>query len=349
MSMSRVWSLLRKDSLLGPRKPLFLWALAMPLGLTLIFQVAFGSLFEPKPRLGIVDGGHSEITAAVRQREGIQLTLLDGVEELKTRVERNDLDAGLVLPAGFDAAVRAGEQPRLEFYIGGESLASNRLILTVTIIDLIRELAGGAPPVEVATVEFGESGLPISIRLVPLIVFYALAMAGVWVPGSSLVEEKERGTITAVLVTPARVVEVLTAKWILGFSFTSFVAAATLLLNQAFGPRPLHVIVVIAVAAALNATIGLLVGVFAKTSTALFALVKGTGVFLFAPVVFYVFPEWPQWIARVFPLYWIIEPIWQVSVMGEPLSTVAFELAVAVAITVALVPGVAVLSRRLEE
>lgn len=112
---------------------------------------------------------------------------------------------------------------------------------------------------------FSHEGLPISLRLVPLIVFYALVMAGVWVPASSLVEEKERGTLTALLVTPVSIGEVLAAKWLLGFVFTLFIAAATLLLNRAFGPNPLHVLAVLVVAAALNAVIGLLVGVYSRS------------------------------------------------------------------------------------
>jgi ABC-2 type transport system permease protein len=349
VSLRRIWSLMRKDFALGPRKPFFLWALIMPVALTFIFQVAFGSLFEPKPRLGIVDAGRSGVTAAVRQMDGIELTLLDDAGELRRRVRNNDLDAGLVLPAGFDAAVRAGEKPKLEFYIGGESLAANRIILSVTAIDLIRGIAGDETPLTVETVRFGEAGLPVSIRLVPLIIFYALVMAGIWVPGSSLVEEKEKGTLTALLVTPVRVSEVLAAKWTLGFVFASFMAGATLLLNGAFGPRPLHVLAVVAVAAALNSMIGVIVGVFSKSSTMLFALLKGAGLFLFAPVIFYLFPEWPQWIARVFPLYWIIEPIWRVSVMSEPIGMVWFELTVAAVITLALVAAAAPLSRRLKE
>jgi ABC-2 type transport system permease protein len=348
MSLQRVWSLFRKDFALGPRKPFFLFAVVMPVALTLIFQVAFGSLFEPKPRLGIVDEGGSEITAAVRRMEGVTLALLDDTGELKRRVQNNDLDAGLVLPPGFDAAVRAGQRPKLEFYIGGESLASNRIILSVTAIDLIRGVAGLEAPVTVETVRFGEAGLPVAIRLVPLIVFYALVLAGVWITGSSLVEEKEKSTLAALLVTPARLNEVYASKWLLGFVFASFMAAATLFLNRAFGPRPLDVLAVILVAAALNAMLGLLVGVLSKSSTTLFTLIKGAGIFLFAPVIFYLFPDWPQWIARIFPLYWIIEPIWQVSVMGEPLARVWFELAVAVAITAALVPAIMLVERRMK-
>jgi len=349
MSLKRVGRLLRKDLLMGPRKSCFVWALIMPAALTLIFQVTFGSLFEPKPRLGIVDEGNSELTEAVAQMEGIELTLLSDAEELRRRVESNDLDAGLILPRRFDEAVRSGEKPKLEFYIGGESLASNRIIISITAIDLLRSIEGSDPPVEVDTVLLGEAGLPMSTRLVPVIVFYALVMAGILVPGSSLVEEKERGTLTAVLVTPVRKSEMLAAKWLLGFVFSLFLAAATLLLNRAFGPRPLEVMVVLAIAAALNAMLGLLVGVYSKNSTMLFTLIKGSGIFLFAPVIFYLFPEWPQWIAKIFPLYWVIEPVWRVSIMSEPLVEVWRELTVAVAITLALVPLLIMISKRLEE
>jgi ABC-2 type transport system permease protein len=94
--------------------------------------------------------------------------------------------------------------------------------------------------------------------------------------------------------------------------------------------------------------LGLVVGVFARDSTVMFGIVKGMGIFLFAPTLFYVFPEWPQWIAKLFPLYWVIEPIWQVSVMGESISTVWFELMVAVGITLALVPLVVWLARKMQ-
>ncbi len=347
MSIKRVLRILRKDFAVGPRKPFFIWALVMPFALTFLFQFAFGSLFEPKPRLGIVDLGSSELTAAVQDLEGFEVSILSDANELIDGVENHDLDAGLVLSAGFDSAVRAGEKPVLEFYISGESLASNRIIISVTAIEMIRTLEGGEDPVEVETVYFGEPGLPISIRLVPVIVFYALVMAGIWVPSSSIVEEKEKGTLTALLVTPVRANEILAAKWLLGFLFAIFLASATLFLNQAFGPRPLEVMAVIVLAAALNTMIGLLIGIYSKTATMLFTLIKSLGMFLFVPVLFYLFPEWPQWIAKIFPLYWIIKPIWEVSIMGEPLSMVWFEMLVATAITLALIPFVFLLKNRM--
>lgn len=336
MSLARMFKVLRKDLALGPRSPIFLWAIVLPFALTLILQVAFGSLFDPQPRLGIVDEGGSAITAALQDKEGIELTLLDSEAELKTQVEVNDLDAGLVLPAGFDAAVRAGDKPTLQFFIGGESLASNRIILTVTTIDLVRELESAEAPVVVDVVNFGETGLPMSVRLIPVIVFYALVMAGLFVPGSNLVEEKEQGTLMAMLVTPVRTADVLVAKWLLGVILASIMGIASLALNGALGANWPEVVLVVIVAAMLSAMLGVLAGVFAKDSSIMFGIVKGSGIFLFAPAVFYIFPEWPQWIAKLFPLYWIINPIWQVSVMGESVATVWGEIAVALGITAAL-------------
>jgi ABC-2 type transport system permease protein len=348
MSLSRFGKILRKDLALGPRSPIFLWMIVLPVALTLILQVAFGSLFNPEPRLGIVDEGDSEITAQIERMEGIELTLLDDAEELKDLVEANDLDAGLVLQAEFDEAIRAGDQPELQFYVSGESYASNRIILTVTTLDLVREIEGSEAPVTVDVVSYGTAGLPISVRLVPVIVFYALTMAGIFVPGSSLVEEKEQGTLMALLVTPVRIGEVLAAKWSLGLLLASVMAAATLLLNQALGANWWQVLVVVLVAGALSSMIGLLIGTFAKDSTIMFGLVKGLGIFLFAPTLFYIFPEWPQWIAKLFPLYWILEPIWTVAIMGGSLSDVWVELTVAVGITIALVPLVRVVARKVQ-
>lgn len=348
MSLSRFAKILRKDLALGPRSPIFLWMIVLPVALTVILQVAFGALFNPEPRLGIVDEGDSEITAQVEQMEGIELTLLDDPEELKNLVEANDLDAGLILQPDFDQALRAGDRPELQFYISGKSYASNRIVLTVTTLDIVREIEGSEAPVTVEVVSYGSAGLPISVRLVPVIVFYALTMAGIFVPGSSLVEEKEQGTLMALLVTPVRIGEVLAAKWALGLVLASTMAAATLMLNQALGANWPQVLVVVVVAGALSSMIGLLIGTFAKDSTIMFGIVKGMGIFLFAPAAFYIFPEWPQWIAKLFPLYWVLEPIWTVAIMGGSLSDVWVEILVAVGITIGLIPLVGMVAHRVQ-
>lgn len=350
MSLARVLRVFRKDMVVGPRSPIFMYALALPVAMTLVLQLAFGTLFEPKPRLGLMDEGSSGISAAAQALEGIKLTSLGDVQELKRQVEANDLDVGLVLPAGFDDAVRSGARPPLELYMSGESLASNRLILSVTIMDLVRGVEDRPAPVEVESAGLGEGeALPISARLVPLVLIYALIMAGIFVPASSLVEENEKGTLMAMLVTPVRVSEVIAAKAAMGVVLAFLMSVVTLLLNDAMGAHPATLIVVLLSASVYSALLGMILGTISKDTTSMFTVAKGSGVFLVGPVIFYLFPDWPQWIAKLFPSYWMIDPIWRVGIRGQGLGAVWVELAVTAGICVVLILVIARLSRRMVE
>ena len=347
MSLNRVLCVLRKDLRLGPRSPVFLWVLVLPLLITLVLQVAFGDLFDPSPRLGIVDRGASAVTRAAQQTAGIEVVLLDEVDTLREQVEANDLDGGLVLAEGFDASLRAGGRPPLEFYVGGQSLASTRLILAVTAIDLVRGVEGKAPPVEVDVIALGEESLPITVRLVPLIAMYALLVAGVFLPAFGLADERERRTLDALVVTPVRLGEVVAAKGILGFALAVAMAIVTLWINRALAARPVALLVVLAVAGLFLVELGLVYGTVAKNITGVFTLIKGTGFILLAPAVFYLFPNWPQWIARLFPTYWVINPVYEVTVNRVGLGSVWGELVVALGMAALLAAVVTATTRRL--
>jgi ABC-2 type transport system permease protein len=348
VSLSRTLVVLRKDLRLGPRSPVFLWVLLLPLLITFVLQVAFGSLFDPQPRLGIVDEGSSSIPGAVEALDGIELTMLDDPALLRDRVESNDLDAGMVLPAGFDDAVRDGERPPLTFYIGGESLASNRIVLAVTTIDLVRGLEGRAAPVDVRIDSFGEDLQPLAVRLVPFITMYALLIAGVFLPSFSLADEREKHTLDALVVTPTRLSEVVLAKGVLGFVLAIAMALATLWLNGALDARPFALVVVLLIAGLLLVEVGLVYGTASKDVTGVFTLIKGTGFILLGPTIFYVFPDWPQWVARLFPTYWVIDPIYQVTINGAGLGDVRVDLLIALAVVAAMVVPIRWLTNRLE-
>jgi ABC-2 type transport system permease protein len=308
----------------------------------------FSSLFDPQPRLGIVDAGGSELTSQARELEGIEVTLVDDAVELRRQVEADDLDAGLVLAPGFDEALRAGRQPELPFYIGGESLASTRVVLSVTTLDLVRAVEGRSSQVEVVLEDFGAETVPIASRLVPVIVMYALVMAGIFLTAFAVVEEREKRTLEALVVTPLRLSEVLLAKALMGFVVAVAMAFVTLALNGALGGSPAALLLSVTVAALMSTAIGLVFATGARSVQMLFALVKGTGFLIVGPVVFYLFPEWPQWIARIFPTYWFIDPIYRTAIEGAGLGEVWWELVVALAISAVLLVAVVALARRME-
>jgi len=340
---------MRKDLGLGPRSPLILYVIVMPLVATLLVRVVFGSLLDPVPRLGVVDEGASQIAQAVREIEGIDVAFVESAGRLKEMVEANDLDAGLVLQAGFDEAVRAGERPELQMFIGGESLASNRIVLEVTAADLIRDVAGGAAPIDVHVVAIGDAEpIPIESRLLPLLAVMAVVMSGVFLPAASLVEEKENKTLDALLVTPTRVFDVAAGKGALGFVLALAMGVVILAINGAFGTHPLALTLVLVLAALMAVEVGLMLGAWAKDTNTLMTTMKMGGILLYAPALFFMWPDLPQWIGRVFPTYYFLSPLFEVGVRGASLADVGLELAIGFGICAALLPAVLVTGRRME-
>jgi len=330
--------ILLKDLSLGHRSPLILWALVLPVVMTLLIRMVFGSLFNTEPRLGIVDLGNSAIVVVAEQLEGIQLTFLDDPEELRRQVEEDNLDAGLVLEAGFDELVRSGAHPKLRFWVSGESLASDRIILGITAVDLVRTMSEVGSPVGVSIVAIGDQGLELSVRMLPLLVIMAVAIAGVMVPAASIIEEKTRRTIDALLVTPARLGDVLVAKGLLGAILAVLTGVVSLLLNGAFGTAPLATLLAVTLGAIMMAEIGLILGSWAPDTATMFAAWKGGVFLLLFPVLFTIWPTLPQWIAKLGPTYYFLQPIFELSVNGATLADVASQLAIAAAICLALLP-----------
>ncbi len=346
--MTNIGRVLRKDLRLGPRSPFILWAFVLPVVMTLLIRGVFGGLFDANPRLAIVDPGGSRVTADALALDGIDVSVLSDADELRSRVEAHDYDAGLVLPAGFDEAVRSGARPEMALYISGESLASDRVVLAVTTLDLVRGVSGEPPPVQVEVVSFGEESLELSLRLLPLIMIYAVALAGAMVPALSLVEEKEENTIDALLVSPASIQEVMAAKVLLGVILAFSTGIMTLAINNAFSGEYTAIMATLLVAAVMMAEVGVILGAWAKDTNTMFAAFKAGGILLFYPVVFFIWPDLPSWIARIGPTYYFLQPIFDLSVGGAGFSDVAVEIAIGAAICLALLPAVLFMGRWLE-
>jgi ABC-2 type transport system permease protein len=144
-------------------------------------------------------------------------------------------------------------------------------------------------------------------------------------------------------------VDVLAAKAVMGLVLAFLMTLVTLWLNDALGSQPAALLLSVLVGALMLAEIGLLFGGGAKDSKTLFALMKSVNILLFAPVIFYIFPDWPQWIAQIFPTYWIINPIFEVATQDAGLTDIAGQLVVALVICAVLVPLVVWVSRRMTQ
>jgi len=88
-----------------------------PMVLILVLGATFGG--SSSPRLGVVTQGPGPLAAAlVRQLERtpqLRVVPVSDPAALLTQVERGNLEAGLMIPAGYDRAIRAGHGVALRY------------------------------------------------------------------------------------------------------------------------------------------------------------------------------------------------------------------------------------------
>ena len=189
---------------------------------------------------------------------------------------------------------------------------------------MLREIAGQEAPVDIHTVSLGEKEIiPWNARLLPLLMLFAVFLGGVFIPATSLIDEKVKRTMTALIVTPTSVIDVFVAKGLLGFLLSLSVGIIVLVVNKALGVHPFLLIMVLALGGILAVEIGMIFGALLKDVSTLFAIWKSSALLLLGPAFIFMFPEIPQWIGRVFPTYYMLEPLMNITQIGAGWSQIA--------------------------
>jgi ABC-2 type transport system permease protein len=347
MSIRRIGVLLSKEFLYGSRSFIVIFAIVAPIIISIMISLIFGTWLSEKPGLGILDEGESRLVSILDERSSIDSFKYDTLSDMKQAVENGAVDIGIVIPSGFDSAVLQGEKTEVRAFIWGESTEKNLAILGITIANAVREMTGQEVPVEIETITLGEDeSIPWNERLLPLIVLMAVFLGGLMLPSTSIVVEKERKTMRALMTTPISAEDIFLAKGIFGFILSFFMGMLILVINNAFGNEPLLLIMVLALGAVMAAGFGVLLGIYAKDVTTIFTIWKSAGIILFAPAIVYMFPGIPQWVGRIFPTYYLTQPIVELSLAGSGWTDIATNIFILIAIDIALIIILLLLLRR---
>ena len=169
------------------------------------------------------------------------------------------------------------------------------------------------------------------------------------VPATSLVEEKQKRTLRALTITPSSLGEVYFSKGLLGAILSIVMGVLILALNRALGGQIALLLGALAMGAVMSAAFGVLLGAFMKDINTLFATIKGMGLFLYAPAIVYLFPAIPEWIAQIFPTYYLIQPVMEIAQQGAGFAEVAPELAILAGLIVVLIAAIGVVSTRVDQ
>jgi ABC-2 type transport system permease protein len=350
LSPRRIGILLLKDIGQGSKNFLAIFALAAPIVLTLLVNLVFGDLFAQTPRLGLVDKGNSQVVALLQEANHIQTTLYPDEDTLREAVSRGVEELGLILPPGLDETMVNGGTVQVHAMRWGEASVQNLLALESGLNRVFITVAGIPQPVQVETVQLG-SGVDISWseRMMPIILIMAVTIGGLFIAASTLIDEKQQHTLSALTTTVASLWDVYAAKLVLGVLVGIIVGLVTLALNRSLSGDPVLLIAVIGLGALAASVLGILLGAVSRDMETFMAIVKGLGFLLYAPGFLALIPQAPDWIAKLFPTYYIMNPILEITQKGAGLGGVVVDLSILAAIVGALLIILALLVERQQQ
>jgi ABC-2 type transport system permease protein len=342
MDIQRVLTLFRNDVRQGASNFLSIYVLIMPVLLSLLVGLVFGDLFAQKPRLGIYDGGgNASFVQPFVDHNSISTTLYPTEEALMAAVERGRVEMGMRLPGGFIDELKANSTEEIngyKMYVWGEAGSRSIVMLESVISRAFIDVSGLELSTQVNSIQLGEvNNATWAQRLMPLLILMAVVLAGIFIPATSLIEEKQRGTLMALTTTPTSLLDVYLSKTMLGVLLSVVMTFIVLILNRALNGQIGLLLLVVGLGALMNAALGVIMGSYAKDMDSFMAMIKAGGLFLYAPGILEMFPSIPAWVSKIFPTYYIMNPLLEITQRGAGFGDIALEVGILAGITALLI------------
>ena len=252
MSRRRIVTILVKDLKDAIKDARVLFALLLPLGIGVFYNLTFSDeTLDTVPAVVVyVSPDTTElsalVTAALTGVVDIEYEALGSAAEVEARVRDDQADLGIVLPAGFDQALAAGETPALGIFtppggsLGGEYVQA-------VLPGVLRQMVGSPEPATVTVTSTSDDDESIFERIGPrewavmsslVTMIGMIAMLAVPIV---LAEEAEKKTLDA-LTLVSSYAEVVVGKALLGVVYAAVMVPLLLLITgQAVEDWPIFV------------------------------------------------------------------------------------------------------------
>ena len=219
---SRVWALAVKEINQILRNKQLIFLLIFPPTIQLLI---YGFALSPDVhylKLGVVDYASSqtsrELIAAMTENEiFVVKNYLQSEAELGEQVRVGDITTGIVIPPDFDRQLKQGDTAEIQVLIDGVD-ANTAGIASGYLTQIVNQFSRGLNPdrapslVDPEVVFLYNPGLISSWFFVPGVLGLVLTLTSSLVSSSTVVREKDTGTLEQLLMTPAEAWEILLAK-----------------------------------------------------------------------------------------------------------------------------------------
>ncbi len=296
------------------------------------------------------------------EEEGLELVAFASDQELAAAVAGEATDGpsaaiGIAFPPDFFTATAAGQRTRVTVYLDAAISEELQTAMEGVVRELAYAVAGQGLPVATLDpnevyVVLGEDrvGDQASLRddFRPLFVFMILVME-MFVMSSLIAKEIQDRTVTAVLVTPATIGDVLAAKGIAGTVSGMAQAVIVLVAINSITPQPLLILTLMLLGAIMVSGTAMLAGSSGKDfmGTLFYGMVYLIP--LIIPAVAALFPGTASAWIRALPSYPLIRALVDVTTYGAGWSDTLAELGVLLAWCIAVfAAGWIVLKRKVQ-
>ncbi|MCC7354377.1 MAG: ABC transporter permease [Anaerolineae bacterium] len=329
MNWRIILAIARKDIVDAFNNRYVLFAILMPILMSLLFRLAFGNVDSDRiGRLNVAvhDPGNSRLVAALRNSSDVNLSQFGDLADMRAAV-KGSIVGGLAVPAGFDDALQKGEQPEVAVYLNPRSGGGERATFRLLVTEQVWAQVNQPFPARITLVDAGTapvSGLMsggefrLDLYLLVMLLVMALSMTGVFAVPLLLVEEKEKNTLQALLVSPAGPIEVALGKALTGLFYSALIVGILAVLNRGWvGNWPVSALAVL-LGALFMVALGLLMGGIFRTTMQVNTWSSIVMLALLMPSWLTVLPV-PRALETVFrliPSFYMVEPL-QLALAGE--------------------------------
>ncbi len=351
-----ITAIVRKDFRAFMRDRFYLYMSALGL-------VAYVAIFWVLPdtvdetiTIGATGAGIEQLIEAATgaESEGLSIVAFDSRENLMTAVEEGDEDValGLAFPDDFFSAVAAGESTTVSIIATAEVPDELRTAMDSFIKEAAFAVGGNPLPVEYQEEILGVDRLgdQVSLRekFRPLLAFLVLLIEMMSLAGI-IAGEMQARTVTAVITTPARLSDFLTAKIIFGTVLAFTQVVLLLIAIDSLGSQPLLMLTALLLGSLMVTGFAMISGAFGKDFISVLFWSMLFMVPMLIPAFGLLFPGSASFWIRVIPSYGLVEAITGVTAYGEGWAETLPNMGLVAGWTVvAFVIGLTILRRKVE-
>ena len=322
---SIVCAMMRKDLAAYTRDRFYVLVTILALVVYVVLYWVLPSTVNESIEVGV---HHSDLDSAFEQvtssgTEGIEFTEFASEEELLSAIGANGEDGSLAIaisfPPDFVTQIAGGKDTTVKLYVDQDVPDEVRRAISGFVREFSLAIAGDTLPVTLPSEEkiilgVDRAGEQVSLRekLRPMIAFLVLMMETLAL-GSLVAVELHSRTLGALLVTPLRVLDFLTAKALFGTLLALSQAVFILLLVNGFASGAAPIFVALVLGALLVTGFGLISGSTGRDFLGMMLFGLLFMIPLAVPAVAVLFPGSTSLWVKIIPSYGLVEIIFRAS------------------------------------